>query len=121
MKPRILVVDDEAVCTYFLCSSLGEEGYDVRSAASGEEALEVAADFKPELLITDWMLKDGMDGVDVARELHLRDSELKIVFITGMTTEAISEKTGDLPFLAVLEKPIELGDILKLIESQTVS
>src|SRR5688500_15190953 len=75
MKPekgeqrRLLVVDDEPTIVSLLSASLRFVGFEVRTAATGAEALAVAAEFKPELLVLDVMLPD-CDGFEVVRRLR---------------------------------------------------
>jgi DNA-binding response OmpR family regulator len=65
---RVLVVDDETSIRETFEYQLGRWGYDVRSAASGEEALSMLAEFKPALVITD-VCMPGMDGLAVLKQL----------------------------------------------------
>lgn len=116
MKHKLLIVDDEAICTLFLSSCLEEEGYDVQSAIEGSEALRIGYEFNPDVLITDWMLKEGKDGVEVAEELYARNSNLKIIFITGMASDVIRERAQSMPYAAVLEKPIDLDEMLGVLK-----
>lgn len=119
MKEKILVVDDEETCLFFLSSCLEEEGYEVRGASDGHEAISTTADFRPDILITDWMLKDGKDGVEVAEELLGSYPEMKVIFITGMSAEAIKSPIKSLTYCAVLEKPIEIEHILRVINQSS--
>lgn len=116
-KEKVLVVDDELLCSYFLCLSLEEEGYESRSAASASEAIEIGTEFKPNILITDWMLKDGQDGIDIARALFGLNPDLKIIFITGMASDAIEERVNDIKYLAIIEKPVDLKQIMKILKN----
>lgn len=120
MKPdrkKILVVDDEDLCTYYLESAFTEMGYEVKTAGTGGKAIEVGTDFAPDILVTDWVLRDVYDGVDVARELSKRIPGLKIVFITGLGPTELSAHASDLPYLAILQKPLDLDEIAKSVEA----
>src|SRR5690606_8315271 len=66
---RVLVVDDEPQIRRALSTNLGARGYDVLTAATGEEALRVAAERHPEVVILDLGLP-GIDGVEVVRGLR---------------------------------------------------
>ena len=59
---KVLVVDDSKLQRKILCSSVKRWGFDVYEAASGEEALIVAADIQPDLVLSDWMMP-GMNGL----------------------------------------------------------
>ncbi len=66
---RMLVVDDSKLQRKILTSSLKRWGYDVREAASGEDALQLCQESMPEIILSDWMMP-GMDGVAFCRELR---------------------------------------------------
>lgn len=115
---RILVIDDDKTCNEFMAHFLRDEGYAVETVLSAQEALCRAQDFSPNLLVADWLLKDGMDGVEVARELQKTLPGLQLIFTTGSPAEQLREQANDLEIVKVYEKPIDidgfLADIAKL-------
>jgi two-component system, OmpR family, alkaline phosphatase synthesis response regulator PhoP len=83
---RILVVDDEAQLVRVLRGYLERAGFAVEVAFSGPEALRLARQASPDLIILDLMLP-GMDGLDVCRALR-KDSEVPIIMLTARVEEA---------------------------------
>jgi two-component system OmpR family response regulator len=79
---RILVVDDESNISDLIATSLRFVGFDVRTAASGSEALRVAEEFKPHALILDVMLPD-QNGFDVCRQLRQDGHNVGVLFLTA--------------------------------------
>jgi two-component system response regulator MprA len=79
---RILVVDDDAAVTSLLRRGLTYEGYEVRTASSGREALDIAREAPPNLVILDIMMP-GMDGIEVCRLLRAADQGLPIILLTA--------------------------------------
>lgn len=79
---RILVVDDEPAITELVSTALRFVGYDVRSAATGREALLTASMFNPHLIVLDVMLPD-LDGVEVCRRLRAEGDNVPVVFLTA--------------------------------------
>ena len=79
---RILVVDDEPNIVDVLSMALRYQGFEVETAATGEQALAAAAAFKPQLMVLDIMLPD-MEGFEVARRLGARRAEIPIMFLTA--------------------------------------
>ncbi|MBL7188064.1 MAG: hybrid sensor histidine kinase/response regulator [Phycisphaerae bacterium] len=80
-----MVVDDDAVDIATIERLLGED-YDLRTARTGEEALQVAADFQPDIILLDNMMP-GINGGDVCRQIRA-DSELrhtKIIMVSGQS------------------------------------
>ena len=68
-EPRVLVVEDDGDIAGVLRRSLGMEGYEVRIASDGEQALAEAAVFEPDAVVLDLGLP-GIDGVEVSRRLR---------------------------------------------------
>ncbi len=79
---RILVVDDESSITELLSTALKFVGFEIRSAASGREALTAAASFEPNLIVLDVMLPD-FDGLEVCRRLRAGGDRVPVIFLTA--------------------------------------
>ena len=82
---RILVVDDEPNIAELLSAALRFEGYDVGVAMTGNEAMDMARSFRPNLVMLDVMLPD-FDGTEVCRRLRLAGDQVPIVFLTARDT-----------------------------------
>jgi len=85
--PRILVVDDDPAVISVLRRGLTYEGFSVDTAASGEEALAVARERYPDLVILDVMMP-GMDGLAVLERLRAADSQLPVLLLTAKDAPA---------------------------------
>lgn len=81
---RILIVDDDRLNVRILTSILSPEGYELRAAHSGEEALEIYEDFKPDLVLLD-VVMPGINGFDTCRTLKTRHGDMlaPVIFITA--------------------------------------
>jgi len=82
---RVLVVDDEKMVTEVVGRYLEREGFEVALAADGEEALRLAREQSPDLVILDLMLPK-IDGLEVCRALR-RDSQVPIIMLTAKGEE----------------------------------
>ena len=82
---RILVVDDENSISELIATSLRFVGFDVRTAATGSEALTIAEEFKPHALILDVMLPD-QNGFEVCRQLRQDGHSVGVLFLTAKDT-----------------------------------
>ena len=71
-KEKILLVDDEPDIIEFLGYNLTKEGYDVTTATSGKEAVELAKKIKPDLILLDVMMPE-MDGIETCQEIRAID------------------------------------------------
>lgn len=79
---NILVADDEPGIRHFLRRGLRLEGYDVLEADSGPMAVKMAGEFKPSLVILDWMMP-GLDGPETLRQIRAAGATMPIIFLTG--------------------------------------
>jgi two-component system OmpR family response regulator len=79
---RVLAVDDEFSITELLSMALRYEGWDVRTASDGSEAVRVAREFRPDAVILDVMLPD-MEGLEVLRRLRADSPLLPVIFLTA--------------------------------------
>ncbi|MEW6593339.1 MAG: response regulator [Thermodesulfobacteriota bacterium] len=78
----ILLVDDEEIIRETLSRDLREGGYEVISAGSGEQALQLLREQHVDLVVTDLMM-EGMDGIEVLRAAKEYDPEVCVVILTG--------------------------------------
>lgn len=85
MTNRILVVDDEQIVAEVVERYLKREGYDVKTAKTGREALNEAKDWQPNLVVLDLMLPE-IDGLEVCRQLR-KDSPVPIIMLTAKGDE----------------------------------
>ena len=81
-KRKILVVDDEAAIRQILSTRLSMGGYDVAVASNGQEALQIFADERPDLVVLDVMMPK-IDGLTVCRELR-KTSDVPIIMLTAL-------------------------------------
>lgn len=109
----VLVVDDDTSILDTVSSILSAEGYEVVSAASGEEALAAVARQRPRLILLD-MRMPVMDGWAVARALRERGSRVPIVVMTAAdSAQRWADEVGAAGFLA---KPFGLDELLAAVE-----
>lgn len=76
-KGNILVVDDEPQIARVLKTTLSSHGYGTRTAADGDEALQVMKDWSPDLIITDLRIPN-MDGLDLCRHVREKSQVLTV-------------------------------------------
>jgi len=84
-RSRILAVDDDPVDIAVIKRLLSKKDYDLRTAASGEEALEVAAEFQPDIILLD-VIMSGISGYEVCRRIRA-DAKLKrtkVIMVSGL-------------------------------------
>lgn len=116
--PYILLVDDEPQNLYLLEELLDLEGYHTRSAASGAEALAIAEQDPPQLLLLDVMMPD-MNGFEVCQQLRSHSSlqTIPVIFLTALGDDDSRLKGLDVMGDDYLTKPINADLVVKKIES----
>ncbi|CAJ1502347.1 ANTAR domain-containing response regulator [[Mycobacterium] burgundiense] len=115
-KPhRVLIAEDEALIRLDLAEMLREEGYDVvGEAGDGQEAVELAEELKPDLVIMDVKMP-RRDGIDAAAEIAAKRIA-PIVVLTAFSQRDLVERARDAGAMAYLVKPFSITDLIPAIE-----
>ena len=113
---KLLVIEDDPMISEFLSTGLGYEGYQVKSLASGREALACLRQEDFDLVILDIMLPD-MDGYQVCRRIRSRGYDLPIIMLT--VKKEISDRVRGLDSGAddYLTKPFSFEELLARIRA----
>src|SRR6185436_11170198 len=116
-NPCVLLVDDQRDIVRLLHSTLQTLGHklDIVDAPSGEEALLEASRRKVDLLVADYLLP-GISGVELMRKVKVRNPDLKVIFISGMTDRKARDEMLGAGAIAIFDKPIPLADFLDAVE-----
>ncbi len=114
--PRILVVDDERIVAASLRKRLGSLGYDVPALAhSGEEAIELARQLRPDLVLMDIRLEGPMDGVQAAT--HIRSQlHIPVVYLTAYSNQEILDRAKITEPFGYILKPYEERELRIVVE-----
>jgi CheY-like chemotaxis protein len=111
--PYILVVEDDAALRSFVATLLVDEGYAVRTAANGQEALDHVDEAVPQLVLSDLQMP-VMDGWTLLAQLLERAPSLPMVFMSaGVNPRQEAERYGAASWLT---KPFDLDDLLALVQ-----
>src|SRR5947209_1329553 len=115
-EARLLVVDDEPNIRELLSASLRYAGFEVATAADGQQALAVAAEFRPDLLVLDVMMP-GLDGFGVVRRLRQNGRHTPVLFLTAR--DAADDKVPGLTLGRddYVTKPFSLDEVLARIRA----
>jgi two-component system, OmpR family, phosphate regulon response regulator PhoB len=113
MKPLVLVVEDEAALGTLLRYNLERDGFRVAEARDGEEALIVAAERKPDLVLLDWMLP-VMSGIEVCRQIRRRPAsrDLPVIMVTARTEDQDTVRGLNLGADDYITKPFSVDALL---------
>lgn len=116
MSRRILVVDDEPGIRQALGQLLEYEGFEVKTAAGGSEALTLYERFRPQLVFLDVKMA-GLDGLEVLKRLRLVDPSATVVMISGHATIQTAVEATQLGAYDILEKPLDTDRVLVLLRN----
>ena len=118
MGARILVVDDEPDILWGLRYALGDEGYEVDTACSGEEAWTLAGQKRPDLILLD-VAMPGIDGFELCRRLRrdIRFASVSVIFLTALQQmddriKGLNEGADD-----YVSKPFDLGELKARVQA----
>jgi two-component system nitrogen regulation response regulator NtrX len=110
-KALVMIVDDEEGIRETLSGIFEDEGYDTVAAASGEEAVPLAKDAHPDIVLLDIWLT-GMDGLETLKALREFDPDLPIVIISGHASIELAVKATRIGAYDILEKPLSMEKVL---------
>ncbi len=113
---KLMVVDDEVIITTQLEEILAAEGYDVIGmATSGEDAIAMATERRPDLILLDIKMTGAMDGIATAEVVQTR-LDIPVVFISAYADEDILERAKHLEPFGYVVKPVEKKQLRATIE-----
>jgi CheY-like chemotaxis protein len=115
-RETVLVVEDEDGVRALTIASLERHGYRVLKAASGEEALKVAEDFREpiDLLLTD-VVMPGMKGPDLAKRLKLLRPTMRVLLMSGYAADVVT--SADLKDSPLLPKPFSPASLTRAVRA----
>jgi len=112
---RVLVVEDDETLRFALAHNLKREGYTVLQAARGDDALALAREDPPDLIVLDVMLP-GIDGIQVCRLLR-RDTDVPIIMLTALGGESDRVAGLDIGADDYMAKPFGVRELMARIRA----
>lgn len=115
-KISILIVEDEALIASYIKEVLGESGFGVAGiAASGREALSLAAESRPDLALVDIRLTGPIDGIELACRLR-EEFDVPSIFLSGLVNAETNERARAAQPLGFLAKPFRPSQVFNAIQ-----
>lgn len=116
MAKRVLIVEDEVIHAMALAMALPQWGFVVvDTVTSGEDAIRVSEDEKPDVVLMDICIHGSIDGLGAAREIIGRLG-IPVIFMTGYADEGTVKAAEDLRPIAFLLKPLDVKYLMKLLQ-----
>jgi PAS domain S-box-containing protein len=119
MARRVLVVDDNIDAATTLGMIVRALGHETCVVHDGTQALKVATDFRPEIVLLDIGMP-GLDGYEVAKRLRIanKDYSVRIVGVTGWGSEADRQRSQDAGFDLHLVKPVDVTELARVLSER---
>ncbi|MEO0108810.1 MAG: response regulator, partial [candidate division WOR-3 bacterium] len=109
MKYRVLVVDDDKFVRQWLAGMLAEQDVEAREASNGEEALATTEKNDLDLVLLDFDLGPGIDGLEVLRQVREKRPDLPVVMISGVARGGQGAEAMKLGAYDYVLKPFDVG------------
>ena len=110
MKPKILIVEDEATARKSMALLLTDEGYEVLQAEDGPQALTLTSRCEPDLMLLDIRLP-GMDGLTILECLQTKQTDIAVLVMTADTTSSTAIRATQLGAFDYIAKPVHLDHL----------
>lgn len=110
----VLIVDDDQNMRATLMEILREDGYFVRSASTGEEAVELCRRYWFRVILMD-MRMPGLDGISAYRQIRQHCKRSQIILMSAYGSEGLERSALDAGMLAFLQKPLDLEVVMNLL------
>jgi UDP-3-O-acyl N-acetylglucosamine deacetylase len=120
MGKLVLVVDDQPAILATLSAILADEGYRTLTAASGEEALRLYGEVRPDVVFLDIWLAD-MDGLETLQALRHRDPGATVIMISGHGSASTAVQALKLGACDFIEKPLSYGQVMAAVSTALAS
>ena len=114
MSKRILIAEDDVVTREMLSTFAEMHGYDVIAVSDGVDLLNLAADEKFDLIITDMMMAN-LSGASATEMLRTQGDTTPVIALTALTPEEVSPVLGD--FVKIYYKPCNFDELFDYVES----
>jgi DNA-binding response OmpR family regulator len=116
MSPKVLIVEDEQVLLETLAYNLHKEGYTVKSADSGEDGLDLAREWMPDLILLDVMLP-GMDGFEVCKRIR-QEQDTPLLLLTARADEIDRVIGFEIGADDYITKPFSMRELLARVKTR---
>ena len=118
-RPQVLLVEDEPAQREVLAYNLEAEGFEVRRAEDGEEAMLLVSEAAPDLVILDWMMP-LMSGIEVCRQLKTREStrHIPVIMLSARSEEVDTVRGLETGADDYVIKPYNLRELMARVRTQ---
>ncbi|BAY15008.1 two-component response regulator [Anabaenopsis circularis NIES-21] len=112
-KPRVLIADDDECIQIIFSFLLEQEGWEVKQARDGQEALDSVLKWQPNLLLMDYEMPK-LTGAEVYQKLQLYGIKITVILISSYID--LEQLAASLGIIYYLHKPFDIPDFFKIIK-----
>jgi two-component system nitrogen regulation response regulator NtrX len=112
LGPTVLIIDDEESIRKTLAGVLADERYEIATAASGQEGIDILQEAQPSIVMLDISMEPGIDGIETLRRIKEIRPELPVIMITGHGEIETAVKTIKMGAYDFIQKPLALEQVL---------
>lgn len=116
MKTKIIIIDDEKPIADILQFRFQREGFSVQCAYTGQEALKLVEDMRPDIVLLDVMLPD-CDGMEVCYEIR-KKYKMPIIMLTASSSEKDRKRSFELGVDDYVAKPFYTKELVALVKAR---
>jgi DNA-binding NtrC family response regulator len=116
MSYGVLIIEDEVVFAKKVAKYLTMNGYEARVTENGQDGLKMLETFTPDVVLLDFNLPGGLNGIEVLKRIRLYDSSIKVVLITGQGNIQLAVDAMKAGAYDYLSKPVKLDGLKMMIE-----
>ena len=115
-QKKVLIVEDDMIISLVIENMVKELGHNVvGKATSGEEAINLALENKPDLVLMDIRLKGEMDGIQAVTAIKEK-IETSVIYLTGNSDRVNYDRAKETDFIDLITKPFTITDLTKSME-----
>ncbi len=115
-QKRVLIVEDDMIISLVIENMVKELGHEViGKATSGSEAIEIALENAPDLILMDIRLKGEMDGIEAVTHIKERINTA-VIYLTGNSDRVNYDRARATNFIDLITKPFTISDLTKSLE-----
>ncbi|MDR0433733.1 MAG: response regulator [Gracilibacteraceae bacterium] len=111
---KLLIVDDQKGIRQLLREVFSESGYNIETCADGLRALELIAEFDPDLVIMDIKMP-GLNGIDALRRLRATDARRQVIMMTAYGEQRYMDEARALGVVNFVSKPFDIDELKTLV------
>ncbi|MEX0844707.1 MAG: response regulator [Balneolaceae bacterium] len=113
---KILIVEDDMIISLVVENMIKKLGHTlVGKATSGDEAIELAMEHEPDIVLMDIRLKGEMDGIEAIIRIKKQIST-EVIYLTGNSDKVNYERAKATSFVDLISKPFTLGELTRSLE-----